>query len=214
MARARRPILEQRAQRAAALAADRGLCVFQALCAAASAAKLTQPKQSAGPVAFLRWLRQRASDALLQRTVQWQNSPLTSREIEEAVASVARTQIGNGYLCAACDPLLCAFCAVLGANVVHAYQGVPFFYSVDDPRCTVYLRSSTSHMDLERVVIHRHHDAWRLPHNKECTATGPSHPALLSELAIRCAQEVAWEEQWVERNEGKQRSRRSGAMRV
>jgi hypothetical protein len=120
-------------------------------------------------------------------TVSLNGDTLTQKFIEECVAAVSNVSVANGYLCGAYDPLLIAFAAVFRVNIRHTLCEEAFHFSVGErARATVFLVSSSGHMDLERVVQHTSQscpqpqaEPWRPPRGDvdEAEPTAPSSPA-------------------------------------
>ena len=86
-------------------------------------------------------------ELLARSAVRWNGAELRLRELYEVIAAVNNTRLGDGYLTAACDPLLVAYGAVFRVNVLHDMGGKRFAFEVQSPRRLVRLQSSSCHME-------------------------------------------------------------------
>lgn len=125
----------------------RNQCVWNSLLAGSVGLETRRFKSHADLLSFIRDRIKRWGPSGSQSNVEWQGVPLSDQEIEECKEAVLNNiQIGDGYCCGACDPLLAAFAFAFRVNVDHAYLDNEFKFEVDAPRRCVRLRSSLGHM--------------------------------------------------------------------
>jgi hypothetical protein len=141
---------DKKALKRASNRAGQGECVFRSLLAGALGLEGLQLTTHAGLVKYIRGkfhqLEQRADRSW--QDVAWNGVSIGEEERREVAAAVPLVKVGNGYFCAACDPLLVAYCAVLNVNVEIELAGNQHTYAVAHPRRIVVLRSSSTHMDF------------------------------------------------------------------
>jgi hypothetical protein len=71
---------------------------------------------------------------------------LSAKELGVCRVTVEALHVGDGYLCAAEDPLLILAARAFQVNIVHDFVGNTFEFQVPEPRRTVFLASSVRHM--------------------------------------------------------------------
>jgi hypothetical protein len=71
---------------------------------------------------------------------------LSVTELEACALAVQSLHIGDGYLCAAEDPLLILAAKTFQVDIVHKFLGNSFLFEVSEPIRTVFLASSRGHM--------------------------------------------------------------------
>ena len=140
-------------------AKKQGECVFNSLLAGVDG--LVEPTPMTHG-ALLQHLRRDFGKVSRASDVRWSEGScepkcLPSRECEEMESALAEIQLGNGYPCAACDPLIIAVAAVFQVNVEHDMAGPRgtggvFHFHVDRPRRVVHLVSKRGHMKFVRFV--------------------------------------------------------------
>lgn len=125
----------------------RNKCVWNSLLAGSVGLETRGFKSHERLLSFIRDRIKRWGPSFSQGNVKWQGVPLSDQEMEECKEAVLNNiQIGDGYCCGACDPLLAAFAFAFRVNVDHAYLDHEFRFEVDAPRRCVRLRSSFGHM--------------------------------------------------------------------
>lgn len=121
---------------------EEGRCVFIALLAGAYGL----PDAPSTCQGVLKSLRNRLQDKHLS-DVTFCDRFLTLQEQAECKLALPNIHVGDGYYCAALDPLLLISAAVFHINIIHKYMGNVFEFCVSNPRRSVYLTSSVGHME-------------------------------------------------------------------
>mmetsp|Transcript_12988 Transcript_12988/g.24523 ORF Transcript_12988/g.24523 Transcript_12988/m.24523 type:complete len:330 (-) Transcript_12988:21-1010(-) len=134
-------------------------CVWNSLLAGSVGLENRTLRSYADLLSFIRDRIKRWGPSCSQSNVQWQGVPLCNHEMQECKEAVLHNiQIGDGYCCGACDPLLAAYAFAFRVNVEHAYLDNEFKFEVDAPRRCVRLQSSLGHMaHVENCEIRRNH---------------------------------------------------------
>ena len=84
------------------------------------------------------------------KNISWNNIPLTSKQIQENfnhIDNFDSNSIENGYLCSTCDPFLCLICHLFKINITHTFMKTTIYYTLPNPRKTLYFKSNFSHFD-------------------------------------------------------------------
>ena len=102
-------------------------------------------------VALLRLIRRSVAIGESERIVRWNGITLTEQFMSESRNALENLQVGDGYFASSCDPLLVSFAATFKVDVHHEFCGHVFRYQVDDPLRTVFLSSSSSHMEFAGI---------------------------------------------------------------
>lgn len=80
--------------------------------------------------------------------IQWQNSLLSKKEINENfehVQNFNKSSINNGYDCSTCDPFLLLITELFQLEIVHQYCGNNILYKADNPRKKILFYSNRGH---------------------------------------------------------------------
>ena len=80
--------------------------------------------------------------------IQWQNSLLSKKEINENfehVQNFNKSSINYGYDCSTCDPFLLLITELFQLEIVHHYCGNNILYKADNPRKKILFYSNRGH---------------------------------------------------------------------
>ena len=80
--------------------------------------------------------------------IQWQNSLLSKKEINENfehVQNFNKSSINNGYDCSTFDPFLLLITELFQLEIVHLYCGNNILYKADNPRKKILFYSNRGH---------------------------------------------------------------------
>ncbi len=80
--------------------------------------------------------------------IQWQNSLLSKKEINENfehVQNFNKSSVNNGYDCSTFDPFLLLITELFQLEIVHQYCGNNILYKADNPRKKILFYSNRGH---------------------------------------------------------------------
>ena len=81
-------------------------------------------------------------------SIKWQGQRLSSQETKEhfdAITYYDIKRINRGHLTSICDSFLLLICHLLNINIYHSFLGTKIIYSINNPRKTLYFKSSRGH---------------------------------------------------------------------
>lgn len=80
--------------------------------------------------------------------IQWQNTLLSKKEINENYSHINDFQIDSinkGYDCSTCDPFLLLLAEIFQLEILHQYCGHDILYKSENPRRRVLFYSNRGH---------------------------------------------------------------------
>ena len=93
-------------------------------------------------------IEQLKSKNLKTNKIQWQNTLLSKKEINENYVHINDFQIDSinkGYDCSTCDPFLLLLAEIFHLEIVHQYCGHDILYKSENPRRRVLFYSNRGH---------------------------------------------------------------------
>lgn len=129
-----------------------GECVFNSLLEGVIGMRRNSPTTHQKLVEMIKSYVGNQNGKLTVNKVLFNGNKLSERELKESVETLKNIHVGNGYLCAAQDPLLYHAAAAFNINIIHDFIETRFEFTVPTPLRTVYLRSSRGHMSHESNV--------------------------------------------------------------
>jgi len=98
----------------------------------------------------------KAVNKLVHR-VKWNDEDLSKQQHEENKKRIdAISDIRNGYLCSACEPVMFLLADILNVDIYHSFNSVLIKYTVDKPRKTLYFANDRGHFwNTTKEVIER-----------------------------------------------------------
>lgn len=84
-------------------------------------------------------------------STKWQDNNLRTQAHQEnyiAIQNYDIKQIYSGHLTSTCDSFLLLLCHVLNVNIVHRFLSTIIKYTVQQPRKTLYYKSSRNHFSV------------------------------------------------------------------
>ena len=93
-------------------------------------------------------IEQLKSKNLKTNKIQWQNTLLSKKELEENFEHVQNfniKSINKGYDCSSCDPFLLLITEIFQLEIIHQYCGNNISYKADKPRKKILFYSNRGH---------------------------------------------------------------------
>lgn len=127
-------------------------CVWDAFLAGIPRNIISQYLHNINPIEFVKLLQ---SNNKKTNNIIINNAVLSQKEIEEnydAIQNFNVNSIYGGYLCSTSDPFFILLCDIFQCSIHHNYINNLIKYEITNPKFTLHLHSSHSHMSFIKTI--------------------------------------------------------------